>query len=304
MPLYAIPYTLYPIQVDPLLRHRYIAALVAAGTLFMIGTFVVVSRSAVSPGAGYGGITINGVIQASDPAAIIPTAPAPVRPTAVDVPYTKITTQPNPSPPQPPQSDYFDWDSFVSALSRPPAVPAKTDTGESSISDAYAFVPKGLISIEDMQPLNTMSASQKLLYGWGSDVGSAILTYENANPNQPAILTDFAQDRESPGKIAAMKRLGADLQAVGNSIETIGDTPPQMTTAGPALANAYREIGRNLALIPDAKGDEAFVQAILTYNKSAEDFVQKYVAVALIFQANDVKFTQDEPGGVFMFPGN
>jgi hypothetical protein len=152
-----------------------------------------------------------------------------------------------------------------------------------------------------MQPLNKMNASQQKLYGWGSDAGSVILSYENLHPNQVAILTNFIQDREDAGKIAAMKQLGADLQGVGNSLETILP-PPQMSAAAPALANAYREIGRNLAAIPDAKGDEALVKAILFYNKSAEDFVQKYVNVVLIFQANDVKFTQDEPGGVFMFP--
>jgi hypothetical protein len=147
-----------------------------------------------------------------------------------------------------------------------------------------------------------MSDSQKALYGWGTDAGNIILSYENEHPNQPQILTDQMQDRQNPVKIAALKKLGSDLVVTGDAIDAIGTPPPQLSTAGPALAAAYREIGHNLALIPDAGGDDATVKAILAYNKSAEAFAKKYVQVVLVFQANDVKFTQNEPGSVFMFP--
>jgi hypothetical protein len=75
-----------------------------------------------------------------------------------------------------------------------------------------------------------------------------------------------------------------------------------MKTAAPALADAYRDIGHKLSAIPDAAGDSATVQAIMTYDKSADAFVGKFVNVVTILQANGIKYAQSEPGGVFMMP--
>lgn len=287
------------------MRHKYVAAILAAGTIFLFGTFIVASRSGAVPAGTIDGLNINGVIQGTNPAAVIPNTPQPVRPTAVDVPYTKITTSETNTQTQrePAVNDGFSWDSFITMLTHD-SPRNKTPGTNDAISDAYAFIPSGLMSIEQPQKLATLSDSQKALYEWGTAAGSVILTYENLHPDQPATLTNFMQDRENKGKIAAMKKLGADLAEVGDSIDNLGLIPPQMSMAAPALADAYREIGRNLAAVPDAKSDNAIVDAILKYNASAEAFAQKYVNVVLIFQANGIKFTQDEPGGVFMFPSN
>lgn len=288
--------------MDWMRRHQYFAGLAGAGLLVVVGYAMVANRIAIGPSGASNAIDIHGVIQNTDPAAPIPSTPQPVRPTAVDVPYTKIT-QPSPTTSQTPQNDNFDWNSFIGSLSHATTQMSAggTDTG---ISDAYAFVPSNLISPPYEQSLNTMTASQKALYGWGSDAGGAIKSYEDSHPNQAAILTNHMQDRDNPAKIAAMKQLGADLKNVALTIDNMGTPPPQLATAAPELAAAYRDIGEKLAAVPDSKGDEAIVKAILTYNSAAEAFVQKYVNVVLILQANDVKFTQDEPGSVFMFPSN
>lgn len=291
--------------MDSIKRHRYVTALVIAGTIFAIGVIVVLNRAGISEVGNANGLDINGVLQASNNAEPIPGAPPPVRPAGVNVPYTDIHAPAKNTPaqnPQPTSDNSFNWSSFVASLSHPPK--QNTGTQSTSTSEAYSFFPSGLISPALQEPLTSMTASQKALYGWGEDAGGVILGYEQEHQNQPQILTDHMQDRQNPAKIAAVKKLGTDLQAVGDAIDGVGDIPPQMSTAGPALANAYREIGRNLAAIPDAKGDDATVKAILLYNKSAEAFVKKYVQVVLIFQANDVKFTQSEPGGVFMFPSS
>jgi len=279
-----------------------------AGILIFIGTLVVLNRAGISPVGGTSGLDINGVIQNTNSASPIPVAPPPVRPTAVNVPLTKLTGNSSPAstPPPSPPSETFDWSSFITALTHPSTQTSNASgNGQNTgISDAYSFIPSGLVSPQEPKSTFTMSDSQKALYGWGQDAGSVIKGYEDSHPNQPAILTDYMQDRQSTSKIAAMKQLGADLQGVGDSIDGVGSAPPQMSTAGPALADAYREIGRNLAAIPDVQGDNATVQAILTYDKSAEAFAKKYVNVVLIFQANDVAYTQNEPGGVFMFPAS
>jgi hypothetical protein len=294
--------------MDWMFRHRYFAALFSAAFLVFVGFVIVQNRSAVGPSSS-NSIDVNGVIQADNPAAPIPSTAAPARPAAVDVPYTKVTQpdNPNATAANVPQNDGFDWNSFIASLSNAAtqmATGATSSEPDNGISDAYAFVPSGLISPPTEKPLNSLTPSQRDLYGWGTDVGSVIQSYESAHPNQVAILTDYMQDRQNPDKIAAMKQLGADLEGVGDSINNVNNPPPQMATAGAGLAAAYKDIGQKLAIIPDAKGDDATVKAILTYDSAAEAFVQKYVAVALVFQANGVTFSQDTPGGVFMFPGN
>ena len=42
------------------MRHRYVAALIAAGTFFLVGAFIVTNRSAITPGPSQGGFEING----------------------------------------------------------------------------------------------------------------------------------------------------------------------------------------------------------------------------------------------------
>jgi hypothetical protein len=291
--------------MEPAKRHQYIWALLGAGTLFLVGTIVVIQHAGVTTAGGGGAINIIGYIQPTNTALPLPVTPQPVRPTGINVPIknniststkTTDTSQTQTQPDSP-----FDWKSFVAILTHAPK-PGATSTGSGAISDVYSFIPSGLISLPEPQSTITMPASQKPLYSWGQDAGTAIQSFEESHPNQPQVLTDFINDRQSASKIAAMKQLGADLSGVGDLISTIDPVPSQMNTAGPALANAYHEIGRNLAAIPDAKGDDATVKAILTYDKSAEAFVQKFVNVVNIFQANGVKYSQDEPGGVFMFP--
>jgi hypothetical protein len=297
--------SLAPNSMDPLLRHRYVAALTAAGMLFVIGTIVVVNRAGITPADNsMAGVNINGVIHDPGNAMAVQNTPSSGSLSPITLPYTNVYSgvSSEPQDAQASNSDAFDWDSFIYSLSKPAT--QTQNTNQTPTPDAYSFIPSGLITLDKPQSTYTMSASQKALYGWGNDIGSIVKSYEDNHPNQPQILTDHMQDRYNPQKIAAMKALGADLQAVGNSIDSLSPVPPQMQNAAPTLANAYREIGRNLAAIPEAKGDSATVEAILTYNKSAEAFVGKFVAVVLIFQANDVKFGQNEPGSVFMFPTN
>lgn len=287
-------------------RHRYVAALILSGILFTIGAALVMNRSGITQTGSSNGFYISGVLQGNESALpLYNNTPQPIRPSGVNVPISSSYGRPTTTVAvvkTEPQSDVFDWNSFIASLTHFSNQASKTDPEEDTLADAYAFIPSGLISPPKQKTAEEMSESQKAIYGWGQDAGNSILSYEQQHPNQPQILTDFIQDREDPLKIMGMKNLGGDLIAVGDHIAEIGSVPGQLKTAASELASAYREIGTNLSAIPDAKGDEALVEAILKYNTSAEAFVGKFVNVVLIFQANDVKFTQNEAGGVFMFP--
>ena len=77
--------------------------------------------------------------------------------------------------------------------------------------------------------------------------------------------------------------------------------PSEALSAHQALAKSYQDLGANLALIPQAPRDSDFVQAIQTYDTSADVYTRNFVALASLFGAYGVTFAQGDPGSVFTF---
>ena len=147
-----------------------------------------------------------------------------------------------------------------------------------------------------------MTTEQHALYEYGNQVGGDIQGFELSHPNQPATLQDFAEDRTNATKIAAMKKLGADYVALGDLIASTDPVPTQMKSAQDSLAASYRDIGTKLGQIPDAnKSNASLVQAMLTYDATAERYVDSFVNFAQIFSANGVKFSNSDAGSAFVF---
>ena len=173
-------------------------------------------------------------------------------------------------------------------------------TSDAVPSDAYSYIPQGMFVIGSTEEASR-TPLQKALIQYGNEIGTIIKSYENMHTNQVGVLKDFAEDRVSPEKTAAMKRLGNDLVGVGESIRSI-DVPTQAKNLNLALAASYVDIGTKLAMIPDAKRDEDLVSAMETYDTAAESFVKNFVGVALLFPAYRVNFTNEDGGSVFMLP--
>lgn len=197
------------------------------------------------------------------------------------------------------QGQNADIDSLLSLISKPSRT--KNQSTKPASADAYAYVPSGLISIASAGQ-SDMTPTQQALYEYGNQVGSDIQGFELSHSNQPQILTDFADDRTNPDKIAAMKRLGSDLSALGDLIDSTDPVPTQMTNAQAALAASYREIGTKLGKIPDAnQTDATLVNAMEVYDASADKFARNFVSFAQLFPAYGVKFSNSDGGSVFMF---
>ena len=191
----------------------------------------------------------------------------------------------------------MDLSEFQKILTKTPA----KGTGQTTtdVSSAYEFIPTGMISLPDTSPHDT--PVQAALRSYGNDVGSIIQSYEQSNPDQVAVLKNFMEDRGDPDKISAMKRLGSEMKNVGTLIAQTDPVPTQMKVSNADLAAHYDEIGKLLAAIPAAKGNDGLYDAIVTYDQAAERFVGSFVNFALLFQANGVIFTQEDAGSVFMF---
>jgi len=282
--------------------HPYLASCVSAIVLLVVGSTVVLQKTATTPlqyqpstWAGTGGVTASPVGGDNTGA---PQNPALAGNNSV-IPYHYVSpfgTQPSGTDGAPAVSDDDPLSQLASMIQKPAS---GTADGNTDPSDAYSFIPNGLISIPDTSTKDT--PAQAALRSYGNDIGAVIQSFEQSNPDQVAILKNFMEDRNDPDKAEAMRKLGGGLNYIGTLIEQESPVPSQMKAPQAALAAGYHEIGKLLAAIPDAKGDDNVYNAIVTYDSAAERFVGSFVNFALIFPASGVNFSQDESGSIFMF---
>lgn len=216
-------------------------------------------------------------------------------------PYTYIP--PSLATPAPTDNqDSYDFEAFVAMLTQGSA-PKKQSASESgSVVSAYAYIPRGLISTTT--PHTGRTDVQQALYDYGNDIGSSIESFEQQHSNTVQVLKGQVEDRGNPDKAAAVAQIGRAFQGLGNNLAAMDTVPSGMVSAHKALAQSYIEIGKNLALIPQAERDSDFIQAIQTYNASADTFTKNYIRIVSLFGANGVTFTSSDSGRVFTFSAN
>ncbi len=284
--------------------HSYTSALGVAGLLLIAGTFVVVSRSSTATTSsqtiawGGAGAALNpsytGTADSQAPAGIMQQVQG-------GAPYTYVLPKPQPVNPdtQTPASDGFDFNAFISLLSASKGNSAGQSGSNTSVGNAYAFIPGGLVSTTTQGSMRT--PLQDSLYTYGNDVGSFIQSFELSHPNESQVLSDQAQDRTDAGKAAALQTLGAALSGLGESLLSMDNVPSQLVSAHQALAQSYVDIGKRLALVPQAARDADFIAAIQSYDTSVQTFTKNYVATANLFAAYGVTFSSSDAGSVFTF---
>lgn len=283
--------------------HPYIAALIAAGILILLGTFIVKEKTAVqSQGSDIrvwsgGGHLLNPTVitpnytnstQENIYSEVQSGPPFYYNPISVSIPSANGDTD-----------DEFDFDAFLAMLSQP----AGASTGGNVTSDtslnAYSFIPGGLISTSTSQ--KTRTPREQALYNYGNEVGSTIQSFESSFRNAPQTLKNQFEDREDPTKNQALNALAEGLARVGRTLEKMETVPPEIATAHAKVAASYQEMGEKLARISGARGDEEFLELALAYNATVETYTQNYIALATLISAYSITFTPNDPGSVFTF---
>lgn len=285
--------------------HPYALTLGVAGLLIIAGIFVVMTRSSAPPTTsqavawGGTGALLNpsyepGTTSSQGPAVGI------MQQVQSGAPYTYTLPVPQTTNPDTGETTGgFDFNAFIAMLSAETgAVTTGQPAGNAAVTNAYAFIPGGFIATTTV---NKQTVLQKALYDYGNEAGSLIQSFEQQHTNESQVLTDQAQDRNDAGKAAAVQALGAQLSALGSSLLAMDSVPSQVADAHQALAQSYQNIGTKLALVPQAKSDADFIAAVQSYNSSADTFVKNYVALANLFVAYGVTFSQGDPGSVFTF---
>lgn len=283
--------------------HVYLASLVGALIITVLGALIVVKRSTVNPQPSglraWGGVGSDLF------------DPTNVRSERQPLPQENLYTEVQNGPPfyyapaanqlplvQSQGGDDFDFESFIALLSVPSSSGKSTQTSGTEL-DAYAFIPQGLISTSTGDRERT--PIQQALFNYGNEVGSYIQSYEERYRAAPQILRDQFEDRENAEKIAALRSLAGALEDVGYQLEGFEEIPSEVSAAHLKVAASYKELGTKLALIPEAKVDKEIIDAMLAYNAAVETYTKNYISLATLLSLYGVAFSQNDPGNVFTF---
>ena len=289
--------------MDWLREHPYASVTTMVAIVLLVGAYIVKERTTVSPdsistvawGGGGGFLQPTAGIQNQG----ISEPPDLYRRVQSSAPFWYPALPTNTSG-EIGDVDTFDLDAFIDLIS-PKKTGVGTDTGSSLLSDAYSFIPRGLIATST--PTTERTPTQNVLYAYGNEAGSYIQVFEERNRDMTRVLKDQFEDRQDAPKKAAFLGLADSLAGVGDVLLTIEDVPELAKNANSKLAESYRTIGAKLARVPDAQTDTEIIEAMLAYNASVEEFIKNYVTLATLFSLSGVTFRGDEPGSVFMFTG-
>ncbi len=292
-------------------RHPYTFTIAIVGVVLIGGALFVESRSPVALSSQsmdtWGG--------GSFPAYQAPTTQQTPQQVAQDVIESQVpatlslpplSTSSPAAAPQSAQKNGFDYLAFLSQLSGAQPIPTSvngTTSANAAITEAYEFIPTGLVATT-APAKKPMTPDQQALYDYGNEVGGEIQSFEELHTNEAQVLKDQAEDRSDPTKAAALVSLAQAFVSVGTYLQQMQDVPADVSSQHKALAQSYIDIGTKLQLVAQAKSDSDFIQAIETYDTTANMFVQNYGALAQFFSARGVVFAPQDPGSVFSFSGS
>ncbi|HEV3245271.1 MAG TPA: hypothetical protein VG102_02860 [Candidatus Paceibacterota bacterium] len=289
--------------------HLYLATLAAAALLLVGGAAIVTNRAPVAPSQytdtlslGGGAVTTYGSAPAQSPQQIVQEVIQNQAPSSIPLPPFS-TSSPAQSAAFAQTSGSFDYEALLAQLSTGGHASSSLQTNDSSnaaIAQAYQFIPTGLVATT-APPKKPMTVDQQTLYDYGNEVGGEIQGVEELHTNESQVIKDQAEDRTDPVKAAAVTSLAQGFTSVGTFMQQMQDVPPAATALNSALAQSYLDIGAKLQLVAQAQSDTGFVQAVETYDSTANTFVRNYAALAQFFSANGVVFAPQDPGSVFSF---
>lgn len=178
----------------------------------------------------------------------------------------------------------------------PPAAPNASDQ---LLKDVYSLIPSGFTI-----PAGPKSRTpvQQALFDYGNKAGSIVLSLDNAHTDMAQVLKDWLADRTNAGKVAGVRSIAQDMQGAGQSLAALTDVPSAAFAANQALAKGYSDAGDKLVVVVTSGGsDTTLVEAMKTYNTTADSYTTAFVSLAEIFSLYDVTFSEGDPGSAFQF---
>ncbi len=172
---------------------------------------------------------------------------------------------------------------------------------EPSAPSAYEFLPRGFISTDVQTEVQT--EFQEELYRYGNTLGGYLRTFEDSHADVIVVLRDAREDLGNTAKAEAAASIGTDYRFLAEELHTMASVPEAAQTLHTAFADANEKVGANLEVVARSTNEQDLVAAIEVYNASVDVYAQKFVALASLFVASGVTFSEGDPGSAFSFRG-
>jgi hypothetical protein len=295
--------------MDRIRLHPFIATLAVAVVVIIAGAAFVVSRAPVAPtqnsltwGGGTPVSAYQSAAQQQSPQQIVQDVIQNRSSATLSLPPLSPASSTSSFSSPSSASNSTDYVALLAQLSGNAQVsaPASQTSANAAITAAYQFIPTGLVATT-APAKKPMTAGQQAIYDYGNSIGGEIQSFEQLNPDEAQILKDQAEDRTDQAKSNALISLGKGFASIGTYMNQMQDVPTSVMPLHSALAQSYLDIGAKLQLVAQAQSDADFVQAIETYDTTANTFVRNYGAMAQFFQEQGIVFAPQDPGSVFSF---
>lgn len=193
----------------------------------------------------------------------------------------------------------FDFDALLAELSGSIGTKTSPTSEGPDFSSLYSFIPQGFISTTATVP--TRTDAQQALFEYGNTVGSYLRGFEDSHMNMPTTLKNARADPGNSMKVEAAAQIGRDYKRLGEDLKAIANVPTSARSKHMAFAEAHILVGENLIRVVQTTSPDEFLTIIDTYNKSVETYTKEYIALATLFQSENVAFNAYDAGSVFTF---
>ena len=298
--------------------YPYSLLFVVAGIVLI--SLVLFARDHSTPAGGYGptiAVSTNGTLIDPGISSVNPltNAPPPLQigqPSTDSTPYVPIIIgQTGPAQTLSTPANEHNPPS-VAAPTHTPASPPPSESDQ-LLNYVYSLIPSGTATPVALKP---RTPTQQALFAYGNEAGQIVLAFDDAHIDMAQVLTDWFADRGSAASnvasnatefdSAGAQAIAHDMQTAGTSLAALEGVPSAATAANEALAKGYRDAGDRLLVVIKSGGgsDAELVEAMKSYNATADSYVSAFVSLATMFSLYGVTFGSGDAGSAFAFPAS
>jgi hypothetical protein len=141
------------------------------------------------------------------------------------------------------------------------------------------------------------------LYLYGNEIGAPVLAASVDQEMELAFLNSIAgPTKMDEERIAGLDILAKKYNTLAEDIAAI-IPPPEAEVVQAELASAYKNYAKAIQSIAETPTDSYMSYASITaYSNAVLEIGRALVGVSDFFYSNGIRFPQNEPGAVFMFP--
>ncbi len=170
------------------------------------------------------------------------------------------------------------------------------------ISDLWSWLPtKQPSTSQEQTPTPSKTPLELAIYDYGNEVGNTIKEFTLKAGDQPQLIQNFVDDRESQQTGDALLQLGQQYITLSESLK-VAQAPIPLVEPVTKLSEGYKKVGEATIALVGKVSDKDLLDEIYRYNATVDEFAKSYIKFAKIFKLYGIKFNKGEGGDIFMPP--